>query len=263
MRARATAALGLGAAAAVGGPAVTAIGPVRRRLAPRLAGVGDRGHVALTFDDGPDPASTPAFLDLLARHERRATFFVLGAQAAAHRRLVARIAAEGHELAVHGWTHRCTVAVPPTRLVGEIRAATELVEDVTGRPVRWYRPPYGVLDTEAVLACRRLHLTPVLWTAWGREWERAATPERIVGSVMRTLRPGGTVLLHDTDTHAPRGSWRRTLLATEALLSGPLATVEAGPLAEHWSPKGGGGPDWASPPPLGYVSLVPAAKASR
>lgn len=238
MRAAQAAVLGLGTAALLGAPALTAIGPVRRRLTPRLAGVSGKDHIALTFDDGPDPASTPAFLDLLARYERRATFFVLGSQAAAHRALVTRIAAEGHELAVHGWTHRCTIATPPTRLVGELRHAVDLLEDLTGRPMRWYRPPYGVLSTEALRACRTLHLTPVLWSAWGREWERAATPERIVASVLRTARPGGTVLLHDTDAHAPHGDWRRTLLATEALLRGGLAAADVGPLAHHWPPSG-------------------------
>jgi peptidoglycan/xylan/chitin deacetylase (PgdA/CDA1 family) len=187
----------------------------------------------LTFDDGPDPASTPAFLDLLAEHCRTATFFVLGAQAVAHPALIRRIAGEGHELAVHGWTHRCTLAVPPGRLTRELRAARTAVEDVSGTAIARYRPPYGVLDAEAVLACRSLGLTPVLWTAWGREWERAATPATIVATIQRTLRPGGTILLHDTDLHAPHGDWRRTLDATARLLAGPLRTAAVGPLRDH------------------------------
>ena len=234
MNGRASAAVvGVGALAAVAAPAVTAIGPVRRLMAPRLAGVGAPGHIALTFDDGPDPESTPAFLDLLARHGRRATFFLVASQVPGNERLVRRMVDDGHELAVHGWTHTCTVAVPPGRLRAQLRRARDLVEDVGGSAVRWYRAPYGVMSTEAHLACRELGLRPVLWTAWGRDWERSATPSRIVSTVLRTLRPGGTILLHDTALHA-RGDWRHAVEATDMLLSGALRSASVGPLAEHW-----------------------------
>ncbi len=208
-------------------PAVTAVGPLRRRLAPGLAGTWAGDRIALTFDDGPDAASTPAFLDLLARHGRRATFFVLGEQARSEGALVRRMAAEGHEVAVHGWSHRCTLALRPGDTAPALRRATEVVEDLTGAAVRWYRPPYGVLSTPTLLACRGLGLRPLLWTAWGRDWERSATPERVVASVLRTLRPGGTILLHDTDLHA-RGDWHTTYAATDRLLSGPLRELEVG-----------------------------------
>jgi peptidoglycan/xylan/chitin deacetylase (PgdA/CDA1 family) len=230
-------ALGLAAAtvaAVQAAPAVTAIGPLRRRVLPRLSGAGPTAHIALTLDDGPAPTSTPAFLDLLARHERRATFFVLGAQAVNHPHLVRRMVDEGHEVAVHGWTHHCTLARPPGLLVGELRWACDTVEDLTGGTVAWYRPPFGVLSTEALLACSTLGLTPVLWTAWGREWERSATPTRIVKSVLATLQDGGTILLHDTDLHSPYGDWRRTLEATDTLLSTRLQNARVGPLRDHW-----------------------------
>ncbi|ABL81064.1 MULTISPECIES: polysaccharide deacetylase family protein [unclassified Nocardioides] len=235
MSSRLQAALGVGALTVAAGPAVTAIGPLRQRWMRRLSGISSRPHIALTFDDGPDPVSTPAFLELLAERQRQATFFVLGSQAVAHPALVQRIIQEGHELAIHGWIHRCTLTVPPARLTRELRDAQRAVEDITNTAVSWYRPPYGVLNTEALLACRNLDLTPVLWTAWGREWERSATPTTIVATVTRTLRPGGTILLHDTDLHAPHGDWRHTLHATERLLGGPLASAAVGPLRDHWS----------------------------
>lgn len=227
-------ALGVGALTLAASPALTAIGPLRRRCTPRLSGVSSRHHIALTFDDGPDPVSTPAFLDLLAERQRKATFFVLGSQAVDHPGIIRRITQEGHELALHGWTHRCTLAVPPTRLTRELRDARNAVEDICGTALTWYRPPYGVLNAEALLACRALDLTPVLWTAWGREWEQAATPVTVAMTIMRTLRPGGTILLHDTDRHAPHGDWRRTLSAATHLLAGPLGTATVGPLRDHW-----------------------------
>src|SRR5437773_11590455 len=102
-----------GLAVAHAGPGLTALGPLRRALFPRLAGLGRPDHVALTFDDGPDPASTPAFLELLAARRLHATFFLLGSMVARAPQLAAEIAAPGHEIAVHGWDHRYTILRRP------------------------------------------------------------------------------------------------------------------------------------------------------
>ena len=235
----AVAATGVAAAAAavavaVAAPSVASIGPARRRLAPRLSGIAAAPHVALTYDDGPDPASTPLFLDLLDRHRRRATFFLLGEHVARHPGLVGEMAGRGHELAVHGWDHTCVLAVPPARLVAELADTVELLERLGGRRPRWYRPPYGVLSTPALVAARAAGLRPVLWSAWGRDWEARATPPRIVRTVGRTLAPGGTVLLHDTDRTSAPGSWRHTLAASELLLERwGRERQPVGPLRDH------------------------------
>lgn len=228
-----------GAVALAGAPLPASVQPVRRLLTPsliptRLSGVTDRHHVALTFDDGPDRDSTPYFLDLLAQHGTRATFFLLGRHAAEAPALVRRMVGEGHELGVHGWTHRCAVAIGPRRLARELRATRRVLEQVGGRPVRWYRPPYGVLPSHALVAARSAGLETVLWSEWGVDWRPDRSPEQVVTTVRRRLRPGGTVLLHDTDRTSAPGSWRATLGATELLLS-HLADdgVPVGPLAEH------------------------------
>ena len=110
----AVAALALGGlAVSHAGPGVTALGPVRRRFFPRLAGQGRADHVALTFDDGPDPAWTPAFLEVLDKWQVHATFFMLGSMAAREPGLAAEVAGAGHEVAVHGWEHRYTVLRSP------------------------------------------------------------------------------------------------------------------------------------------------------
>jgi peptidoglycan/xylan/chitin deacetylase (PgdA/CDA1 family) len=231
-----SAATATGATAVVqAAPALTSIAPLRRLLMPRLSGRSNRHHIALSFDDGPDPASTPHFLDLLADHEVRATFFLLGAHAAREPGLVRDLADAGHEVAVHGWTHECLALVPPRRLTAELTRTREVLEDTTGAAVRWYRPPYGVLTAAGVWAARRAGLQTVLWSAWGVDWSAGATPSTIVHRVSRAVRPGGTVLLHDTDRTSAPDSWRRTLIATATLLDRWRADgIPVGPLHEHW-----------------------------
>jgi peptidoglycan/xylan/chitin deacetylase (PgdA/CDA1 family) len=230
-RVRTLAALGLAAQYV---PAATAVAPLRRRLLPSLAGVARHPHVALTYDDGPDESTTPAFLDLLERHGVTATFFLLGAHVERHRSVVRDLHARGHELAVHGWDHRCTAVKRPGALPDELRRTVGALTDVTGTEVRWYRPPYGVLTTEALVAAHAAGLRTVLWSAWGRDWERAATPESVAHRVASALRPGGTVLLHDTDRTSAPGSWRATLAASGLLLADWADRgYDVGPLRDH------------------------------
>ncbi|WP_091098563.1 polysaccharide deacetylase family protein [Nonomuraea pusilla] len=227
----------LGAAAlgfAHAAPAATWLPPVRRLL-PRLSGVGTDGHVALTFDDGPDPRSTPRFLDELDRLGCRATFFVLGEMLERHRALGRRIVRDGHELGVHGWRHRNALTVLPGRTAAELRRAAGLVAEVAGAAPVWYRPPYGVLSAEAVLAARRAGLRPVLWTAWGRDWTRSATPGSVLAALAPGLRGGATLLLHDSDCTSAPGSWRAALGALPAVVTACReAGLRVGPLRDHW-----------------------------
>src|SRR5687768_6006419 len=101
MRAARAVAVGAGATALAlhAVPLLTTRARLRRRYLPWLAGIGSSDHVAITFDDGPDPASTPAFLEELDRLGMRATFFMLGVNAAAHPGLAAEVADAGHEVA--------------------------------------------------------------------------------------------------------------------------------------------------------------------
>jgi peptidoglycan/xylan/chitin deacetylase (PgdA/CDA1 family) len=222
-----------GLALAHAGPAATWL-PSVRRLLPALAGVGRPDHVALTFDDGPDPDSTPRFLDVLERSGRRATFFVLGEMLRRHPEQARRIVAAGHEIAVHGWRHDNALRTPPGRVTAGLRRTVDLVTGLTGVRPLWYRPPYGVLSAEALLAARALGLRPVLWTAWGRDWTAAATPESVLATLRPDLRGGATVLLHDSDCTSSPGSWRSALGALPDLIGQcGAAGLRVGPLRDH------------------------------
>jgi peptidoglycan/xylan/chitin deacetylase (PgdA/CDA1 family) len=232
--------LGLALAGAAGAAAVHAlpglsnVDVLRRRALPGLSGVGAPDHVALTFDDGPDPASTPAFLDALDRLGWRATFFMLGSMVDRAPALAAEVAAAGHEVAVHGYQHRSELLRGPRAVIDDLDLAVDSVASASGRWPVWFRPPYGSLSTAGLVAARRQRLRPVLWSTWGRDWRAEATPATVVDDVTRHLGPGATVLLHDSDCTSAPGAWRSALGALDALGEQFAARgLTVGPLAEH------------------------------
>jgi peptidoglycan/xylan/chitin deacetylase (PgdA/CDA1 family) len=223
-----------GVALAHAAPAVTSIAPLRRALWPRLAGIGTADHIALTFDDGPDPGYTPALLSILDALHVRATFFLLGSMLTRAPSLGRDLVAAGHEIALHGWAHRVLLRRGFGGTVDDLARGRDLIEDVTGVAVHWWRPPYGVLTTPGIVAAHRLRLTPILWTAWGRDWTPSASRETVLATVERGLRPGGTVLLHDSDCTSAPGSSRATLAAVPILVDRVRSRgLRIGALAEH------------------------------
>jgi peptidoglycan/xylan/chitin deacetylase (PgdA/CDA1 family) len=216
------------------GPGITGLRPVRARGFGRLAGQGDADHVALTFDDGPDPESTPSFLRVLADRHIRATFFMLGCMVEKAPGLAAEIAAAGHEVGVHGFDHRYLTLRGPRATHSDLMRATDLIADVTGKRPTLFRPPYGVLTGAALLATRELGLRPVLWRSWGREWAPGASPQSVVQTLVSGLEGGVTVLLHDSGCTSPAGAWQAGLGAVPLLLDEcERRGLRVGPLAEH------------------------------
>lgn len=230
----AVAAVASAAAAAQVGPAAAGVLPWRQRIWPALHGVGSADSAALTFDDGPDPGSTPRFLQELDRLGVRATFFVLGSRLAAAPGLVREMVAAGHELAVHGWTHRSHLARSPWAVHRDLARAAATTAAAAGRPPQYLRPPYGLLSGGTLLATRHLGLRPVLWTAWGRDWTSTATADTVLAEIADGVRGGGTLLLHDSDCTSAPGSWRAALGALPRIVA--LARqrgIALVPLGEH------------------------------
>ena len=201
------------------GPALAAhLEPIARHygLSRRLP---RRDAVALTFDDGPHPQGTPAVLALLERHGARATFFLVGEQIVRDRALAREIVDAGHEVALHGYRHLLLLRRRTGAVAADFDRALAVVEDATGVSPTLYRPPYGVLSTGALDELRRRGWRPLLWSRWGRDWERRATAQTIARRATRRLAPGDVVLLHDSDAYSSVGSWSRTAAALPSILT--------------------------------------------
>ncbi len=221
-----TGVLAVGALAAYAIPALAGLSrddgrPVLPGLRSAL-GVEDRtrggGGFHLTFDDGPHPEGTPAVLEVLARHGVRATFFLVGEQVRRDPALVGELLAAGHELGLHCDRHRNLLRLSPRQVREDIARAEDTIASAAGRGVTLYRPPYGVLNTAAVMLARRRGWRTMLWRRWGQDWQASATPEGIAARVSRAAAPGDVLLLHDADDYSAPDSWRRTVQALPLVL---------------------------------------------
>ncbi|MFN2617083.1 MAG: polysaccharide deacetylase family protein [Thermoleophilaceae bacterium] len=157
-------------------------------------------------------------LEVLARHGVPATFFLAGEQAERMPGLVAETAAAGHEVALHCHRHRSLLRLTPGQVRDDLARAAAALTDTSGREPRLYRPPYGILNTAALLTAHRRGWTPLLWTRWGRDWRRDANPAGIAALLTDDLAGGDVLLLHDADHYSAPGSWRRTVAALPRVL---------------------------------------------
>jgi peptidoglycan/xylan/chitin deacetylase (PgdA/CDA1 family) len=167
-------------------------------------GENSRRCVALTFDDGPDARSTPVLLDLLRESHLEAAFFAIGKRVAAERELAARIVREGHLLENHSFAHSNTMnffTIP--RLKADLTQAQEAIQQATGVTPKLFRPPMGLSNPNVFHATRALGLKVIGWTARGFD-TRVHDPERIVKRIVRQLKPGAIILLHDGNIPAER-----------------------------------------------------------
>ena len=170
------------------------LGPNVRTLPLAAA---QRGEVALTLDDGPDPQITPAVLDLLAQHGARATFFCIGERVRQHGTLVRRIVAAGHSVQNHTLHHRHHFSfLGPRGFAREIGDAQKLLADVSGQSPHCFRAPAGLRNPLLDPVLHRLGLHLVSWTRRGFD-TRVADPVRIYSRLARGLRAGDILLLHD------------------------------------------------------------------
>jgi peptidoglycan-N-acetylglucosamine deacetylase len=154
--------------------------------------------VALTFDDGPHPETTPAILDALAVHDQRATFFVIGEHVRRHADVLRRIVAAGHSVGLHSDSHsRWFNCWPRGKVQRDLAACAATIADATGAPPpRLFRPPVGLKNPLVGDIARRMGLVAVTWSSRG--WDtRTSDVERIADAIGRAARPRSIIMLHD------------------------------------------------------------------
>ena len=173
---------------AVRGRSSTLLGPSVYR------GCRNRRSIALTFDDGPSEG-TNHLLDILNHHRTPATFFVCGMNVKRLPEVTRAIAAAGHEIGNHTYSHAPLYLRSPQFIAGELAAAQSIIADTTGTAPTLFRAPFGARWFGLREAQRRLNLLGVMWTVIGRDWKLPA--DRISRRVLAGAGNGGIVCLHD------------------------------------------------------------------
>jgi len=177
---------------------------MRRTLAATMPGTrflvsGPRssGRACLTFDDGPDPLTTPRILDTLGEQGVRATFFVLGRQVADNPELLARIVSEGHLVGHHSWSHGEPSQTTCRELLNEVDQTQSLFRSLGVTPSRWFRPPKGRLTATKLLGLWCKAQIVVLWNHDVRDYQAEQASVLRDRFVQRPVCAGDIVLLHD------------------------------------------------------------------
>jgi peptidoglycan/xylan/chitin deacetylase (PgdA/CDA1 family) len=201
-----------GVALATGGCAYAALWPASRIfgtsfIAPRIP-----SEIALTFDDGPNPVWTPRLLDILANYSVRATFFMVGSHAVSEPALVRRVVAAGHLIGNHSWSHPNLALTLSRRVEEELVRTSDTLQQIAGRRVHFFRPPFGARRPVVFRTARELGMTPVLWNAMTSDWSDPSADSianHLIRSIDRAERSGSAanVVLHDA-SHVDRAAYR-------------------------------------------------------
>ena len=175
--------------------------------------------VALTFDDGPNPDATPAILDALGAQLVRATFFVLGRHAERWPDLVARMVAEGHVVANHGFRHEKLVWHSPRWIRRDLGLGREAIEKCGAQPPTLFRAPHGQRNPWVSPIARSEGQRTVGWTLG--VWDSARPSARVIADrVIRGANCGSIILLHDGDGYDPDGDRMQTAEAVPLIIRG-------------------------------------------
>jgi peptidoglycan-N-acetylglucosamine deacetylase len=230
-----------GAALAVGAYHYAALWPPSRLFGRSLIAGDDPAEVALTFDDGPNDPYTGQLMDFLARHQVKATFFVIGRYVQEKPQIVRALHQAGHLIGGHTMTHPRLMYMGRAHIRAEIADSTALIEDVIGDRVRFFRPPFGARNPALFHVLGELRLTPVLWNVTSWDWSAKSSAEievRLQRGIADNQRRqhGSNVLMHD-GSHVQMGSGRRhTVTATANFVSRAQQSSIRFVTVDRWQP---------------------------
>lgn len=218
-----------GALTAMGAIVYGAVYPQAQLFGPTICRTNSPRKLAITFDDGPNPAITPRLLDLLDRYEARATFFLIGRFARECPGLVKEISARGHVIGNHTETHPNLFWLPPAQISAELQRCCAAIADTLGAPPRWFRPPYGFRNPWVISKAGELGCQTVMWTLIPGDWRDKSEAwlisrmQPITKHAQRISKNGATaaqstgdiLCLHDGSHRQQNGDRTRTLTALE------------------------------------------------
>jgi len=210
------------AAAAAGYAGYASMAPESQLYGHTLTHGSDPGQMALSYDDGPNDPHTQNLLDLLAEHQAKATFFLIGKYIRQRPDLVRAIRSAGHAIGNHTESHPNLIFTPASRVKEELESCSKALQDATGEATSWFRPPFGGRRPEVLRIVRKLGLQPVMWSVTGYDWS-AESSRAIINKVVkqvegRSRKRGEIILLHD-GSHLSFGADRHfTVEATRVLL---------------------------------------------
>jgi len=233
-----TAGLGAAAGLAAGGCAYAGLWPGSRIFGKAMIAPRRPGELAITFDDGPNPAWTPRLLEILVNHDVRATFFLMGRHAQAEPELTRRIAAAGHLIGNHSWSHPNLAFTSAGRIEEELTRTRSTLEQITGSPVSYFRPPFGARRPAVFRIARSLGMVPVLWNAMTSDWKESsadAIAERLTKTIDKLQRGGraANIVLHDGN-HLDLGGYRAPSVAAAGLLAAHYKATHRFVTLEAW-----------------------------
>jgi peptidoglycan-N-acetylglucosamine deacetylase len=209
---------------AAGGLLYASLWPTSQIFGRTLVAGDDPRDVALTFDDGPNDAATPLLLEVLARHDVRATFFAMGDFGRKRPEIVRAVVAAGHLLGNHTMSHPKLSMESAARVRQELADCNAVLEDIAGVAVRYFRPPFGARRPVVLRIARELGLTPVMWNVTGYDWNPIgadgilANLEKGIARNQRRRR-ASSLLLHDGGHRGMGAARMDTVRAVDRLLS--------------------------------------------